>query len=752
MQQPNTPIARDGTLADSFGLDLWRLAHELYKYKWLVAGGVVAACAIAYFWTLRQPRIFEADCTIAYDPTPTRPLGRDIDDMSAPMQYWSAREYYATQNEIIRSRIVAEKAVRKLGLQHFAGPTSDASRASNPAAEAPNLTHAAMKLKQQLSIAQDRDTRIVHIKIRDRNAERAMILANAVADAYIEKTMEDRLGSTTGALEWLGGQLDSLKQDLERSELSLHDFVKEEANLSMPFEEQQSLVSEEIHTYNKELNEARVTRIGLEARLDELEKIDPSDPATLDARILAASPTLTAVREKLLDRATERARLATRYGDQHPQIRELDVELTRLGAQIRGEVDGMLAGARSQLREARRIETGLRTLLDRSNKDGLDLNLKEITHRRLQRERDNSARLYGAILERTAETDLAHALQVTFVRIVDRALLPTFSVYPVMRTNLTIGAVIGLLFGIGVSLLLSQLDRTIRSVEDAEALGITILGIMPKIETGVSLGGSYYSRKRTRQKAAAVVENRDIVVHTHPKSSVAECCRTIRTNLTFMAADHPHRAIVVTSPNPREGKTTVTLSLAISLAQSGKRVVVVDTDLRRPRIHKALDRTNAHGVTTILVGAQSVRDAVQATGIPGLDLLASGPIPPNPSELLHTTQFGDLIRDLTSLYDHVLFDSPPLTVVTDAAVLAPQVDGTILVVHAQKTTRDALRSALRQLQDVSAHITGGVMNDVDLSSKRYGYRYGPGTYYYNYGAYYVTEDGQRKPEAPAAEA
>lgn len=746
MQQPTTPIARDGTLADSFGLDLWRLAHELYKYKWLVAGAIVAACAVAYFWTLRQPRIFEADCTIAYEPSPARPLGRDIDDMSAPMQYWSAREYYATQNEIIRSRIVAEKAVRKLGLQHF-GRAASASAAG----AAPNLTHAAMALKQQLSVAQDRDTRIVHVKIRDRNAERAMILANAVADAYIEKTTEDRLGSTTNALEWLGGQLDGLKQDLERSELSLHDFVKEEANLSMPFEEQQSLVSEEIHAYNKELNEARVTRLGLEARLEELEKIDPSDPATLDARVLAASATLTAVREKLLDRATERARLATRYGDQHPQIRELDVELTRLGAQIRGEVDGMLAGARSQLREARRIETGLRTLLDQANRTGLDLNLKEITHRRLQRERDNSARLYGTILERTAETDLAHALQVTFVRVVDRALVPTFSVYPVMRTNLTIGAVIGLLFGIGVALLLSQLDKTIRSVEDAEALGITILGIMPKIETGVPLGGSYYSRKRARQ-TAAVVENRDLVVHTHPKSSVAECCRTIRTNLTFMAADHPHRAIVVTSPNPREGKTTVTLSLAISLAQSGKRVIVVDTDLRRPRIHKALDRTNASGVTTVLVGAQSVRDAVQATGVPGLDLLASGPIPPNPSELLHTTQFGDLIRELTRLYDHVLFDSPPLTVVTDAAVLAPQVDGTVLVVHAQKTTRDALRSALRQLQDVSAHITGGVMNDVDLASKRYGYRYGPGTYYYNYGAYYVTEDGQRKPEAPAAEA
>jgi capsular exopolysaccharide synthesis family protein len=160
-------------------------------------------------------------------------------------------------------------------------------------------------------------------------------------------------------------------------------------------------------------------------------------------------------------------------------------------------------------------------------------------------------------------------------------------------------------------------------------------------------------------------------------------------------------------------------------------------------------------VTSVLVGQQPLREAIQTTDVPGLDLLASGPIPPNPSELLHTAQFAELVQQLTRLYDHVLFDSPPLTVVTDAAVLAPQVDGTVLVVHAQRTTRDALRSALRQLQDVGAHVTGGVMNDVDLAARRYGYRYGrygPGTHYYNYGGYYASDENARKPEVPAAEA
>jgi receptor protein-tyrosine kinase len=165
-------------------------------------------------------------------------------------------------------------------------------------------------------------------------------------------------------------------------------------------------------------------------------------------------------------------------------------------------------------------------------------------------------------------------------------------------------------------------------------------------------------------------------------------------------------------------------------------------------LHKALGLSNARGVTTVLVGELSVREAIAGTAVPGVDFLASGPIPPNPSELLHTAPFRDLVRELSRNYDHVLFDSPPLGVVTDAAVIAPQVDGALLVVHARKTTRDALRSALRQLRDVSAHVTGGVLNDVDLASKRYGYRYG--TYYY---ADESDDAGtERKRDLPAAEA
>jgi capsular exopolysaccharide synthesis family protein len=721
--------------------------HELYQYKWLMLGITAVACAASFFWTQRLPRAYQSDCTIEYDPNPIRPLGKDIDDTAAGSYfYWTSREFFATQNKILTSRALAERVVTKLGLHHdadFAG----ISKENRKSWKGGDIVQLAQALRSRVSVEQERETRIVHIRVTDGNPDRAMLLANAIADAYIDKTMQDRLGSTSGALEWLGQQLSSLKEQLERSELSLHEFVEDKANLSMPFDDQQKLVSDDIQHFNERWNEARMKRLELAARLESLQAANQDDSLAFNHPAIADDETVQDLRKTYYETMREREALSIKYGDRHPQIQALDVQLEEVRKQLRREIDGFISNARAQLVEAEVIESGVQKALAQANKAGLELNLQEITYRRLQRERDNAARLYGSILERTAETDLSHALQVSFVRVVDRALKPSFSIYPSYRRNLTIGALIGALLGIAVAFLLMKLDRVVRTVEEAEALGITVLGILPRIDDGAPIRGPGYSRKRGRN-APEIVTNRDLVVHTHPRSSTAECCRTIRTNLTFMSAERPQRAIVVTSANPREGKTTVTISLAISLAQSGNRVLLVDTDLRKPRIHKAFGLSNAKGATSVLVGEHSVKDAVQQTEIPGLEFLACGPIPPNPSELLHTAQFRELVTELARRYDHVLFDSPPLAAVTDAAIIAPQVDGVLLVVHGQKTTRDAMRSALRQLSDVGAHITGGVLNDVDLSARHYGY----GSYYYYHSeGYYEASEQERRSDAPAAE-
>jgi succinoglycan biosynthesis transport protein ExoP len=721
----------------------------LWKRKWLVLLMAVLGCGVAYAWTSRQPRIYQADCTIEYDPNPPKPLGREVEEVSSPMAWYETREYFTTQNKIIASRAVAERVVRKLSLHENADfwGIPDEERGSWQRA---SIADTAQQLQGMLMVSQERDTRLVHILVKDRSPDRATLLANSVADAYIQKTMEDRLGATTGALEWLGKQLDGLKGQLEQSELALHEFSEEHSSLAVSLEDQQNIVAANIAQLSRQLTDSKMRRIELEARVNELRAANGEDPSAVYASAFFINTVLSQLRGILQSLVREKDNLSVQYGDAHPRMIAINSQMESVKRALRTEINGMIASAQSDLNEAAVVEQGLQRELSAANRLGLELNLQEITHRRLQRERDNTSKLYGTILERTAQTDLTRALQVSYVRIVDLALAPAVPVSPRPSFNLALGGVFGLMLGIALAFLLDQLDRTIRTVEDAEAVGISILGIMPRIDESASPGTAVYGRRRDNELSEQLT-NRDLVVHTHSKSSAAECCRTIRTNLMFMSADKQRKTLVVTSASPREGKTTVTISLAISLAQSGKRVLVVDTDLRKPRIHRAFGTTLAKGVTTVLVGELSAKDAIQETEVPGLSFLASGPIPPNPAELLQTAQFRQLLADLSKMYDHVIMDSPPLAAVTDAAVIAPQVDTAILVIHSQRTTRDALRTALRQLRDVGCKPTGGVLNEVDLSSMRYGYG---SYYYYNSEGYYETDasDGGSNRPSPSAQA
>lgn len=741
------PTGSDRTPTEVPNFELGRQLSALWQRKWWIALVTAAGIGAAYYWTSQQPRIYRADCTIEFDTNPQRPLGNAVEDTMTPyISYWASRDYIETQNRIISSRLLAERVVRKLSLHQnpdFLYVPASKRRNWKPA----NVVDVAQILQSRIRVSQERDTKITHIEVSDRDPERAAVLANAVADAYVEKTLEDRLGSSANAIEWLGEQLDSLKGQLERSELSLHQFVEEKATFTMPLEEQQTLVASDIQRMNGKLGEVRLARIELTAHVDALRSANRENPLEVVHPDITDSTAVQDLRERYFELDAQRKALAVKYGDEHPQIRALDVQLQTIRDKLRIEIDGILAADEAKLTEIKNVESGVRSALEVANKAGLELSLQEITYRRLERERDNAARLYGTILERTAEADLTRAIEISLVRIVDRALAPSFSYYPSYQRNVMVGALLGLLGGLGLALLLSQLDRVLRTVEEAEALGVTILGILPRIEEGAKARGPGYSRRR-RKNAPELIMNRDLVVHTHPKSSVAECCRTIRTNLTFIGAERPVRTIVVTSASPREGKTTVVISLAISLAQSGKRVLIVDTDLRKPRVHKAMDRGNHKGVTTVLVDLHTLKDAIQTTDIPGLDLLSSGPIPPNPSELLHTSQFNALIKEMGNAYDYVLFDSPPLGAVTDAAVIAPQVNGVMLVLHGNKTTREAARSALRQLRDVSANLIGGILNDIDLGARQYGYG---SYYYYQAEGYYQTEPEEGRSERPAAE-
>ncbi len=300
-----------------------------------------------------------------------------------------------------------------------------------------------------------------------------------------------------------------------------------------------------------------------------------------------------------------------------------------------------------------------------------------------------------------------------------------------------------LLLGVGLAFALELLDSTIKTQEDVErAVGAAFLGLIPSIIDG----GKQTGNESVIAGPAALADvikagSKDLYMLTHPKSAVAECCRAIRTNLLFMTPDKPAKKILVTSAGPQEGKSTTAINLAITLAQSGQRVLLVDTDMRRPRLHKAFGIPgNTDGLSRAIVGETDVLKSIRETGVPGLSLLPCGACPPNPAELLHATRFANIVQTLSENFDRVIFDSPPIGAVTDAAILARLTNGVILIAKGGATSKDALMRARKLIAGEGVTILGAILNDLDLTKPSgYGYHY----YYSKYGYYYGDNETAR---------
>ena len=705
-------------------LDLREVLHVLQEYKWVIAGIALVVMALGVVWTIQTPKVYEATGSLEYDPAPSKPLGGQVEDVADPIgNYWATREFFQTQNMVIASRGVAERVVQRLGLQHDPTFIAQDDDATGPTGD---VESAAISLQSRLTVEPVPETRIVRIHARDVKPERAKLIADAVAQAYVDKTIEDRLESTDRARDWLEHQLVTLRKELDDAELALHSFKKGHNVLSVSMEDRQNLVASDIQAIHDRLTEVRNQRIELEARYKRLKASLGKRPDDIDPSVMDDHPALSALVLDLREKSQEHDALAVKYGNQHPTMQTLSEEITVLTRQIAQEKEALLASAERDVEQIRTVENGLRAAADQAQSAGLNLNLREIEYNQLHRDRDNKAKLYEIVLQRLTETDLTRMLKTTHVRILDQALLPTQAVSPNFVKNVGASLLAGLVLGLAAAFFMSRLDRTIRSVESVEGVGIPVLGVIPHL--GESASDAKQAKRGLKQVSAAQVQRDELVVVKEPMSPAAETFRMIRTNLAFMSQDDPLRSIVVTSAMPLEGKTTIASNLAVTLAQFGRSVLLVDSDLRRPRLHRVLEVENQSGLSTLVEGRSSWKASVQPTKVDGLSVLTSGPIPPNPSELLHSEGFARVKAELLEHFDYVLFDSPPMGAVTDAAILAPQVDGVLLVVRAGTSTVHTVAGARKQLHSVSGRLLGAILNDADLRIK--GYRYGAGGYAY----------------------
>jgi len=708
-------------------IDLRDYWNVILKRRWTVLAFFVVVVTLVTIFTLRQTKIYEAQASVVIEPYAPQVLGnvREVYNMGAG-SYWSNKEYYETQYHVITSRTVAQKVVQQLRLEgnkEFLGIDKLPEAERKKYLEEP-VDYADM-VRSMIEVEPVKDSRTALIKARHRYPKWAQRLANASVNAYIDYNRQVRRKVTQDAAGWLASQATELKTRMEDAEFQLYQFKKDNRILSVSLEDRQNITSQRLQDLNQTLNRVQAERIALQAKRKQILDIKLNKLPLDSVDKVIGNRLIQQLKESYVKLKEEKTELSSKYLPEHPKYKVVENKLKLVRNNIDREIDNVLASLEAEYNAKQDSEESLRKELAKAKGEAQEINKKELAYNRLKRISDNYSTLYQHVLKRQKEATLAAHQETNNVYKLDSSIEPQVPVYPRVKLNILLAAVVGLLGGIGLAFFLEYLDNTVKNQEDVERyLKVPFLGIVPsiKLDPHVEEGES--------------TSRRDNYLVSHPKSSVAECCRTVRTNILFMSPEKPTRRILVTSAGPQEGKSTVVINLGVTMAQSGSRVALIDTDMRRPRLHKSFGIKRGAGLTTTILGEAEPDEVIQQTDVPGLDVVPCGPIPPNPTELFHTERFSQIVQYLDDSYDRIIFDSPPVLMVADPLILSRMMDGTILVIKGGHTSRDMVQRGIRQLEDVKARILGTVINDLDLEHREYGYYY-----YRQYGYYYGEKEG-----------
>ena len=738
--KPNTPSAQREQSLEVF-ITTWRAVRK----HWLLALGTALAVFLTVaFYTLGQKKIYQAVGTIQFDPRPPRPLGNEVQtvvDMGAG-DYWNNREYYETQYHVISSNRTALGVVEELGLNRDAAFIHNAPPDTELPAEEIAPLVAAKILRGRLSVDPVKDSRLARVKYEDANPARAQLIVSTLLETYTSQNLETTLKSTNSAVEWLTTQMSKLKGDLENSEMALHEYKQSNNILSVSLDDRSNMLREELNQLSAALTRARAARTRAAARSRVLRKVGNADPRSLPASELLSNPLLSSLRQRYEDSVRDRdALLGEGKGENHKDVKEANARVKAAKQALSAEIVNHKKASRGDLSAISQEVAGLNALLKNAEKRAHQLNLLEIEYNRLRRAKENNEKLYSMLLDRTKETDLQRMLRVNNIHVLDEPELPVAPIRPRVPLMLLLGALAG--FGLGVAAAVARglADRTIKTPDDAEKdLGVACLGALPVFDAPGAQDPNYGGRrKRKRGRLRPVITRAELIVHEAPTSAMAEAARAVRTNLMFMSPDKPFERILITSARPGEGKTTMACCIATAIAQAGKSVLLIDCDLRRPRIHRIFDKPSSAGLSTVLIDEAVISDELVKTEIPNLHVLPAGPVPPNPTELFHSERFKKLLTELDRRFDRIIIDSSPLLAVTDAAILSTLVDAAVLVVRSGETRKDVAYRGLRSVLDLGSHVAGVVVNGLDYSRHEYKYSY------YGYGS---QADGDQDGEGP----
>ena len=755
--QANTPMIREmqpapGDFGKSTGPRVYPelLSQEsalgeyvrvLVKRKWTVLTCLVTIFSVVAIASLKMTPIYEARGSIAINK-PDSGLVNFSNSPTFNVDYYDPTEM-ETEVKILQSDLLALQIVKELGLDRrpeFGGKTaplpSSLDLAPDPLqADSGRTTSLLSSFRSNLKVALAPNTHIIEVHYRSPDKDLAANVVNTLMTTYTENNFKSRFDSTMQASDWLSKQLVDLQMKVETSQEKLVHYQKEHEILGI--DDKQNITTAKLDELNKELTSAESERMDKES-IYRLVQAGDTDTIASAASVLdsagvnsqSAGGLLETLRTKEADLKIQAAELNTQFGPAYPKLAQINNQLKEINAQLLAETKKLSGKIKGQYMAALQREDMLHDALEKQKQEANKLNESAIEYSLLKRDLDTNRQLYEGLLEKLKEAGVSAGLRSNNFRIVDVARVPTGPIEPNIPRNLSFAFMLGLTSGVGLAFLLEGLDNTVRTTEQAQMIsGLPPLGMIPL--------GSRTAREGANAKRLVIASSKEVVeliTQVRPQSQMAESYRALRTSLLLSNLGAPPKVIMVTSALPQEGKTTTSINCAVVLAQKGIRVLLIDADLRRPSIHKTLGMGPRSGLSNVLTGSATLESAITHSPIlPNLDVLPAGTPPPNPAELLASTNMRDVLQELRGKYDHIVVDTPPTLSVTDAVVLSPRADAIVLVIRSGQTTKQALRRSRDILMQVNAKVSGVLLNAVDLSSPDYYYYY---EYQGKYAGYY----------------
>ena len=701
--------------------DLRYIAAAIRSNLVLIGAIILVSLGLALVITLLDTPRYTANATIQINDSSDRVIGENDDQTAQQSNLYDVDRFLKTQTDILKSRGLAQRVAQKLKLQgradFYEAMEAKAPEPEVPAAQARN--EIVKLLQKNLRVTLPRDSRIVTIAFESASQDISTEVANAFASEFIQANLQRKFDSSSYAREFVANQMAEAKQRVEQAERDLNEYARSNALIRTGDAAGEdtgtgvrggSVVSASLIQLNEAANQATAARIAAAGRWQAIAAVP-----LLSSREVLANASVSSL---MTQRATAQAELQSelsKHLEDYPTVREKRAELNRLDAELQYAAQSVRNSIRAELLAATGTEQALLARLDGLKAETLREQDKTVKYGLLKREADTNRTLYDGLLKRYNELNATAGISSSNVSIIDTAERPTLPTSPNLIMNLLIALVASLALAALTLFIKEQIDDSIRVPEDVETkLHLPLIGLVPKAS----------SRDPDGEMA-------------DPKSPLSEAYNSLRAALLYSTSAGLPQVMLVTSAQAGEGKTTTSFATAASLARMGRKVALIDADLRRPSVHRRFNLSNERGLADLLTSNAAVASVTLPTPTENLFVIASGPIPPSPTELISSPRMEQVLQDLARDYDVVVIDSPPILGLADAPALSALADGVIFVVESDRNRRGSLKTALRRLRSMRPILLGAVLTKFDPVRSGNGY-----SAYYGYDYYSYEQDGR----------